>query len=169
MMAPTRGSPRVRGPWRLVVCLMLAAPLLAGCLTAQGGATGSMSRSLEDGASALSSAELGLRQYLAGRTLRSAVDTLVADGLDQATEASTGIATVSPDTPEETADQARALGLADDAVRALAATRAYLDGSFDPALFDGGAGFTGDPGPALADLLGRRAAELAAQAAEWSP
>ena len=152
---PTRGSPRARGPWKLVVGLMLAGPLLAGCLTAQGGTTGSLGRSLEDTASALSSAELGLRQYLAGRTLRSAVDTLVSDSLDQATEASAGIATVSPDTPEETADQARALGLVDDAVRSLAATRAYLEGSFDPALIDGGGGLAGGSGPGPRRPAGR--------------
>ena len=167
--AGPRGSPAARRPWKVVVGLVLAGPLLAGCLTSQGGTTGSLGRSLEDTASALSSAELGLRQYLAARTLRSTVDTLVSDSLDQATKASTGIATVSPDTPEETADQARALDLVDDAVRTLAATHAYLEGSFDPALIDGGSVPAGEPGPALADLLAKQAAELASQAAEWSP
>jgi hypothetical protein len=153
----------------VAVCLALAGPLLTGCLTSQGGTPAALGRSLEDGTSALSSAELGLRQYLAARTLRSAVDTLVSDSLDQATKASAEIATASPDTPGEAADQARALDLMDDAVRALAATRAYLEGSFDPALLDDGNGPTGEPGPAIADLLGKQAAELAAQAAEWSP
>jgi hypothetical protein len=151
------------------MCLVLAGPLLAGCITSQGGITTSLGHSLEDGASALSSAELGLRQYLSARTLRTAVDTLVSDSMDQATEASAGIATASPDTLEEAAEQARALDLMNDAVRALAATRAYLEGSFDPALLNGGEGPTGEPGPAIADLLAARAAELAAQADEWSP
>jgi|GEM_PF-7106220 len=165
--AGSRGSPAARRPWRMAVCLLLAGPLLGGCLTSAGGTTASLGRSLENGASALSSAELGLRQYLAARTLRTAADTLVSDSLDQATEASTRIATASPETPEEAADQARALHLMDGAVRALAGTRAYLEGSFDPALLDGGP--TGEPGPALADLLAKQAAELAAQAAEWAP
>ena len=151
------------------MCLALAGPLLTGCLTSQGGTPAALGRSLEDGTSALSSAELGLRQYLAARTLRSTADTLVSDSLDQATEASTEIATASPETPGEAAHQARALHLIDDAVRALAATRAYLEGSFDPALLGSSPGPTGEPGPAIADLLATQAAELAAQAAEWCP
>ncbi|WP_345150131.1 hypothetical protein [Arthrobacter ginkgonis] len=63
--AGPRGSPAVRRPWRVAMSLVLAGPLLAGCLTSQGGITASLGHSLEDAASDLSSAELGLRQYLA--------------------------------------------------------------------------------------------------------
>lgn len=115
-----------------VAALLLAAVLLAGCATQQGGVPGDLSRAAQQAGSAAASGSLSLSAFVDGRGTRALTATALQDMLNEVADAQDAVDSLSVGTSDEHALREEARGAIGRASDALVEARALVDGAISP-------------------------------------